>query len=148
AAGSRRRRVLRHDWRHPVRPGVHTDLLHDRAQPGGWPRQEARGCERGINNLVVVLAKARTHYPECQLLREAGAGGVPTPASCGYRDERKRSRGGPGSALTAYACPGRQHLVWRAPSILLTYAEMDGQGRGSSLVSARFQNRKLLGVKI
>ena len=48
APGGRRRRVLRHDRRDPVRPGLHADLLRHRPEPGGREgRQEAgRGVSR------------------------------------------------------------------------------------------------------
>ncbi|GCC48355.1 hypothetical protein chiPu_0032234, partial [Chiloscyllium punctatum] len=55
-----------------------------RAQPCGLPRNDD-GPELwdGFRNTFgVVLAKARTHYPKSQLLRDAGAA-IPFITECG-----------------------------------------------------------------
>src|SRR5262249_34124957 len=44
------------------------------------------------------------------LLKHSGTTSVPIPTSCGYRDERKRSRGGPCSALAT----GQRNALPRA----------------------------------
>ena len=61
AAGGRRRRVLRHDWRDAVRPGLHADLLRHRPEPGGREgRQEAgRGVIRGDPVAIPPSFRAR-----------------------------------------------------------------------------------------
>ena len=61
AAGGRRRRVLRHARRHPVRPAVHADLLHGGAQPRRWrqagQKRSGRASERAAcRNLPILLA--------------------------------------------------------------------------------------------
>ena len=56
APGGRRGRVLRHAWCHAVRPRLHADLLHDRAQPRRRQAPRKACCAR-------VIASAARRVP-------------------------------------------------------------------------------------
>ncbi len=62
AASRRRRRLLRHDRRHFVRPGVHPDLLCGGAEPGGGAERE----EAGSGSLTGVVWPPVHQQPQCR----------------------------------------------------------------------------------